>query len=561
MNRQTNVPRLKEEKRDIFSKVARAGLLSGHLYEGRNFNRWVIEKPVVDEIVDRMTKAKDGRVFGSTPLSSNVPAGYTYVGQMITHDIVEPVEGLKRHNFSANLDLGCMYPVLDKTWPLTNDLSQFSTLDRYGRFILGYAEGGQTGDDNDLLRENNGCRRTAADIPEPRNDENVLISQLHLFWQKLHNHAVEAMLANNGGHSQEYYYMCAKAFVTLLFQRMVLDDYLKSVLQPKIFRRIIQENKEFLAPEFLKNPAVDGHQAFVKEGAMVKVPMEFSHGAFRFGHAMIRERYQLNDPSASGISIGKLFRKGEGRPIAREHLVDWKLFFETSERGPALNTASKIGLRITEDMVHQSAPGVPSLEFRAMSRGVLRHRKDAQLSDSTQQEDVSHFAKVFKNIIWADLRASEYAPTAGDIISSIHAGHVHEYNNSKDHLRNLLKLYFSNPLVRERVSLQKTKELCNLKTKHGNPIDIENAPLWLYVLNEADQLPRDTLGEKQDSYLGPLGSLIVAEVIKLSIQGAPINVFQSHADIAAGLGELEPYYNKLLHENRNLTMSNLLELI
>jgi hypothetical protein len=34
-----------------------------------------------------------------------------------------------------------------------------------------------------------------------------------------------------------------------------------------------------------------------------EIPLEFSHGAFRFGHAMVRPEYQINDLSLHDLNI------------------------------------------------------------------------------------------------------------------------------------------------------------------------------------------------------------------------------------------------------------------
>jgi hypothetical protein len=66
----------------------------------------------------------------------------------------------------------------------------------------------------------------------------------------------------------------------------------------------------------------------------VFIPLEFADAAYRYGHAQIRHRYQLNlhsDPVP-------LFPDLLGfRPVPREHALDWKLFFDA----PGATTAQR----------------------------------------------------------------------------------------------------------------------------------------------------------------------------------------------------------------------------
>jgi hypothetical protein len=72
------------------------------------------------------------------------------------------------------------------------------------------------------------------------------------------------------------------------------------------------------------------------------MPVEFSHGAFRFAHAMVRGTYDVNGSGELGIIEGM---KQSSRhfpwitPITRRWLVDWSRFF-----GPhAVNFSRRLG--------------------------------------------------------------------------------------------------------------------------------------------------------------------------------------------------------------------------
>ena len=53
------------------------------------------------------------------------------------------------------------------------------------------------------------------------------------------------------------------------------------------------------SPHFIDRP----HPAGTLAIGDWEIPLEFSHGAFRFGHAMVRPEYQINDLSLHDLNI------------------------------------------------------------------------------------------------------------------------------------------------------------------------------------------------------------------------------------------------------------------
>ena len=103
-------------------------------------------------------------------------AGLTYLGQLVAHDLLSsPVRGIYR---SPWLDLQCLYGVAG--------IGRRATIRRDGSMPLGATTKScaRPSVAGDVLREANG----AALIADGRNDENLIISQLHLQFQKLHNY-------------------------------------------------------------------------------------------------------------------------------------------------------------------------------------------------------------------------------------------------------------------------------------------------------------------------------------------------------------------------------------
>jgi hypothetical protein len=261
-------------------------------------------------VVDLEQLAKALTQIPKPGLLSLIPAGYTYLGQMISHDLVPPTRpvGYPRP-FAAKLNLDSIYHAFGSGgFPTPNEHPEW-----------------------DLPRRRDGV----ASIPEPRNDENIILAQLHRLWQRVH----ESIVRHGATHTQ------AREDVILLFQAVVIDDYLRRMLQPHVFHSCIRMGEV--------------HLGFAKDG----VPKVFSHAVFRFGHSMVRRTYTLN-PDARGIMLSKLFLAGSAIP--EEFKISWPEFFELDpERNP--QSAMGIDTSITDLMT-----GVPD-ENHGPQNVVLRN--------------------------------------------------------------------------------------------------------------------------------------------------------------------------------------------
>ncbi|HSO53364.1 MAG TPA: peroxidase family protein, partial [Actinomycetes bacterium] len=94
------------------------------------------------------------------------------------------------------------------------------------------------GDDNDLFREGPSTDKQhdrAAVIGDPRNDENLIIAQLHLAFLKAHNRLVDL------GRTFEE----ARRLLRQHYQQIVLHDFLKRIANPAIVDAVITDGNRF----------------------------------------------------------------------------------------------------------------------------------------------------------------------------------------------------------------------------------------------------------------------------------------------------------------------------
>ena len=118
------------------------------------------------------------------------------------------------------------------------------------------------------------CNGREANIADGRNDENLNISQLHAAFLAMHNRIMDNYsLRGASGYSE------ARRLMRWCYQYVVLDDYLTQVCDANVINDIL----------------INGNCFYLPDRGSVYMPLEFSVAAFRFGHAMIRQTYKLND--------------------------------------------------------------------------------------------------------------------------------------------------------------------------------------------------------------------------------------------------------------------------
>jgi hypothetical protein len=120
----------------------------------------------------------------------DIPAGYTYFGQFLDHDITfDPVATFDRENDpdalasfrTPRFDLDSLYGSGPADEPFQYDRNA------PGRFLIGVSA-----DQADLPRNAQGI----ALIGDPRNDENVIVSGLQLAFLLLHNKLLDQAIAD-----------------------------------------------------------------------------------------------------------------------------------------------------------------------------------------------------------------------------------------------------------------------------------------------------------------------------------------------------------------------------
>ncbi|HET9905609.1 MAG TPA: heme peroxidase family protein [Anaerolineales bacterium] len=299
---------------------------------------------------------------------STLPAGFTYFGQFVDHDITFDVSSSLDAETDAEtinnmrtpaLDLDALYgrgPGLD---PFLYVFPSSPLPSTAIKFAVGTNRNiGPGGPSDNGNRDGMGVQ-TAFDVPrmpgtntavigDPRNDENLIVVQFHHAMLRFHNAVVDLLLAAafTGDIFAE-----AKRIVTHHYQWAVVHDFLE---------RICGTNA---MSEAMRN--VSPHRG------QFRMPVEFAAAAYRFGHSLIRDRYfvNFNFPQAT---LGQVFQFNRNPllPVFSNWVVDFNAFFETNRATGTNNLARKIDSFMANGL--ESLPGLQGMMAVLATRNLRR---------------------------------------------------------------------------------------------------------------------------------------------------------------------------------------------
>lgn len=251
-----------------------------------------------------------------------VPAGYTYFGQLLAHDITHAVRGHKEIIRSDFLDLESIY----------GDDAEKLKYTKQGRFITSILDGLQ---EYDLPRKKRCKWKRAANIADFRNDMHLIIAQMTLAMMMFHNWVFNRI--SNRADNTAGRLIYTQEFMRHHFQWLVVNDYLPRICDPEVLKKIwpnrtkttwsnhplLQNNLIKLRPD-----SRSGHTVFHASDG-------FRFAAGRFGHTQARSRYILNTAESSELPLFS-----EAIPPTRNSItgqrslvpfwsLQWNLFFDS----------------------------------------------------------------------------------------------------------------------------------------------------------------------------------------------------------------------------------------
>jgi hypothetical protein len=418
---------------------------------------------------------------------SPTPAGFTYFGQFVFHDIVfseifgipKPTGGAPhlKNASSQGLDLSGLYgrgPVVDAHLYDVPDGDDLSAC----RFPLGLPRRKDsklpidcnTMRGRDLPRIDmsgrfmnvKGRRRPYRPlVADPRNDDNLVLSQLLCTLMGIHNRIVDVLLATSAPDPAEAYKR-ARVFLTSVYRAVVINDYMKRILAPELWAYFF-DGQDFRGR---------GVSAL---GTFNALPLEFTFGASRFAHAMVRQFYVVNASSVDQpADLRKMLsfssqRPGGEIPIPENWIVDWTRF--ASSDAP---TKAQCARRISPFLSKELTAAELSAELDGTARPVafMDCWRCYDLGLPSGQDVAGAVSAAVGNQM--EVRVL----TGDDMLPTLPCAERYLYNAG-----------------RLKAALQRHPEFLNA------------TPLSYYIIQEASVLGND------GAFLGPVGSYVVAATV------------------------------------------------
>jgi hypothetical protein len=423
--------------------------------------------------------------LGQLEENTRIPSGYTYLLQFVAHDLVETTvpfwaaaeAGVPSRNMrSAALMLDTLYGGGPTACPIAFEPAGYM-VDYRTRLRLGkVADAAALGPTvpgcpyRDLARltqyqaapPGNVGKPSQVYVADERSDDNTLLSQVVVLFSIMHN-AIAGRLAHLGAQAS---FAHASTAVMAMYHAIIRYDLMPKLLLDQVYETLasrIANSKDWL----WNGPGI---------------PLEFVHGAFRVGHAMVRPFYQFN--STSKLDIGEVL----GGPVVGDPvrdplpsmwIVEWQRFFDFDKEIKP-NYSIKLAM-------HQQRP----LDFMGDFQPVAANSPGHLTMRDWLSAANARTWRLDKLIAAANQHYPDLTPMDGAAITK---------------------------WLTELVATSLGTDAAKTTVKANIPLLETDLPLPLYILLEAE---RDPINGAQ---LGPLGSIIAGETIFRCLTTAEANL-------------------------------------
>jgi hypothetical protein len=252
--------------------------------------------------------------------SKRLFAGFTFIGQFIDHDITldnTPL-ALQEADPGATVNFRTPRYDLDSVYGRgpANEPQFYDPSDRDKLWVTPNVHGVA-----DMPRDSSG----RAILPEPRNDENLILVQLHKAIAQFHNRIVDYARAQ--GMRSEWVFETARRLTRWHYQWAVIHDFLPRFVGDELVGPNGTVYKEIAG----KSPAINlNYYRPTNRDGRPFMPVEFAVAAYRFGHSLIRPFYVTSQSTLNRLGVVPIFGPKDGfnlnggRPIPPDLVMEWK---------------------------------------------------------------------------------------------------------------------------------------------------------------------------------------------------------------------------------------------
>ena len=336
------------------------------------------------------TRRKIAKAMTATDAGpSQLPAGYTYLGQFVDHDLsFDKTKVMLGDDVSAGQLLQARSPSLDLdslygAGPGDPESAKFYSDGlhlKVGKTVAVGPDEARVGFDLPRLGTGDAAKQRRALIPDPRNDENLAVGQTHLAFIRFHNRVVDTLPSTPPAQR----FARARRRVVRHYQWMLRQDFLPRICAKAVINDVFRNGRKVF-------------EVGADATSVPTMPIEFSVAAFRFGHSLIRASYNWNrrfDAGSGFLDLLFTFSSSGGdlggdKRLPSNWIADFRRLYDFGEAGRAdltvpaakFNRAKRIDTRLVSPLrnlppstIGQEVPfddPTASLAFRNLTRAKM----------------------------------------------------------------------------------------------------------------------------------------------------------------------------------------------
>src|SRR5829696_6790865 len=458
-------------------------------------------EPVMKDGVQVIANKDHNDSLGENP-NPALTSGFTFVGQFVDHDITfdttplseQQSDPLATTNFrTPRYDLDAIYgrgPNLDTQFYDPADRDKFLLVPtEYDMIRTDSLKTSQVLYDVPRVGPNDPAGRPEgkAIIADPRNDQTLIVLQIHVALQMFHNKLVDLMRKN--GIPRSAVFESARRLARWHYQWMVTHEFLPAIVGQTMSDSVYKEVSTGAPKINIKfyKPTNPGGRSFI--------PVEFAVAAYRFGHSITRPRYTVRDVydsantllgSVSGVPLFQDTATDNNLNGHRELLprlkIQWSKFFNVAGQKPTGRPVRQFDASLANPLFKMPSTALPDTNtLGLLSQRNLRRGRKMGLPSGQQVARLIGVTPLTPTQLWTNHRIEVEIPIVGNVVK-------------------VLKEY--------------DVENQSLKDVFADPEWGGEAPLWFYILKEAE-----IVGKGRE--MGPVGGRIVAEVLVGLLQKDP----------------------------------------